>query len=134
MLNCYLSIIANCEKIKSDALEAAQNVDIPTEASVVDLAVNKNTKNPTTETHNSNKKRKKSVEGLYIFFALVCWSSFIFINIYYNNVAEVIDTKRPNSPTTAAKASTEKKQKTTKKEKEKKKTTGRHKGYKLYPT
>jgi len=100
----FIDHSANCEKIKSDALEAAQNVDIPTEASVVDLAVNKNTKNPTTETHNSNKKRKKSVE------------------------AEVTDTKRPNSPMTPAKASPEKKQKTTKKEKEKKKTTGRHKG------
>lgn len=66
MLNYYLSIIANCEKIKAEALEA-QNVDIPTEVSNADLTVNKNTKNSTTETHNSNKKRKKSVEGSYIF-------------------------------------------------------------------
>ncbi|GES89176.1 SCA7-domain-containing protein [Rhizophagus clarus] len=91
---------ANCEKIKAEALEAAQNVDIPTEMSIADLTVNKSTKNPTTESHNS-KKRKKSVE------------------------AEITDAKRPNSP--VAKASPEKKQKT-KKEKEKRKTTGRHKG------
>lgn len=45
------------------------------------------------------------------------------------NVAEITDTKRPNSP--MAKASPDKKQKT-KKEKEKKKPTGRHKGYKLF--
>ncbi|RIA92610.1 SCA7, zinc-binding domain-containing protein [Glomus cerebriforme] len=94
----------NCEKIKADALEAAQNVDISTESSVADLAINKNTKNSTTETYNSSKKRKKSVE------------------------VEVTDTKRPNSPTTVgAKTSPEKKQKV-KKEKEKKKGTGRHKG------
>jgi hypothetical protein len=71
MLNYYLSILANCEKIKAEALEAAQNVDIPTEVSITDLAVNKNTKNSsTTETHNSSKKRKKSVEGLYNFFRI----------------------------------------------------------------
>lgn len=95
----FIDHSANCEKIKAEALEA-QNVDIPTEVSNADLTVNKNTKNSTTETHNSNKKRKKSVE------------------------AEITE-KRPNSP--IAKASPEKKQKT-KKEKEKKKTTGRHKG------
>jgi hypothetical protein len=66
MLNCYLYIIANCEKIKAEALEFAQN-DIHTEVSITDLTVNKNIKNTPTETHNSNKKRKKSVEGSYIF-------------------------------------------------------------------
>ncbi|GES89177.1 SCA7-domain-containing protein [Rhizophagus clarus] len=96
----FIDHSANCEKIKAEALEAAQNVDIPTEMSIADLTVNKSTKNPTTESHNS-KKRKKSVE------------------------AEITDAKRPNSP--VAKASPEKKQKT-KKEKEKRKTTGRHKG------
>ena len=70
MLNCRFFIIANCEKIKAIALDPAQNADISTEVSAAADAVNKNTKNLTAETYNSNKKRKKSVESMYI-FALV---------------------------------------------------------------
>lgn len=64
-----------------------------------------------------------------IYFRISLLASILLMYIVNFNVAEITDTKRPNSP--IAKASPEKKQKT-KKEKEKKKTTGRHKGYKLY--
>ena len=71
VLNNFFFIIANCEKIRANALEAAQNADIPTEVSVIDASVNKSLKNSTAETYNSNKKRKKSVESM-IFFVLLC--------------------------------------------------------------
>jgi hypothetical protein len=80
MLNCRFFIIANCEKIKANALDAAQNTDISTEVSATaDALVNKNLKNLTAETYNSNKKRKKSVESMYIFRV----SLLIFILLYF---------------------------------------------------
>ena len=45
MLNCRFFIIANCEKIKANALDAAQNADTSIEVSAADVLVNKNTKN-----------------------------------------------------------------------------------------
>ena len=67
MLNCRFFIIANCEKIKANSLDTAQNADTSTEVSAADVLVNKNTKNATAETYNSNKKRKKSVESMHTF-------------------------------------------------------------------
>jgi hypothetical protein len=71
VLNCRFFIIANCEKIKANALDAAQNADTSTEVSTADVLVNKNTKNATAETYNSNKKRKKSDESMYT-YRVIC--------------------------------------------------------------
>ncbi|CAG8563260.1 3991_t:CDS:2 [Funneliformis mosseae] len=60
----FIDHSVNCEKIKAEEFEAAQNADASTDVSANDVTVEKFVKTPIAETYtssHSSKKRKKSV-------------------------------------------------------------------------